>query len=95
MRMLKCLVELMIVYTRQRRQRQRWRERRPISGFVTHVVMLFFASGRDISPVRVIVVAESSTTYTHTGLNLVKNEVMPQVGALVEQGIIFQFFIIF
>ena len=55
----------MIVYTRQeRRQRQqRWRERRPISGFVTHVVMLFFASGRDISPVRVIVVAESSRTH--------------------------------
>ena len=65
----------MIVYTRQRRQRQqRWRERRPISGFVTHVVMLFFASGRDISPVRVIVVAESSTIYAHTGLNLVRNK---------------------
>ena len=55
-------------------QRQRWRERRPISGFVTHVVMLFFASGRDISPVRVIVVAESSTIYAHTGLNLVRNK---------------------
>ena len=65
MRMLKCLVGLMIVYTR-RRQRQRWRERRPISGFVTHVVMLFFASGRDISPVRVIVVAESSTICMNT-----------------------------